>query len=73
MLSDCPETTKNILDIIYGDEGEGNGISTMFIRLAEQDKSTTLDRIGDIIGTGYTPNIDPDKEEHNLPETEKYF
>lgn len=28
---------------------------------------------GDIIGTGYTPNIDPDKEEHNLPETEKYF
>ena len=27
MLSDCPETTKNILDIIYGDEGEGNGIS----------------------------------------------
>lgn len=29
--------------------------------------------IGDIIGTGYTPNIDPDKEEHNLPETEKYF
>lgn len=44
-----------------------------FIRLAEQDKSTTLDRIGDIIGTGYTPNIDPDKEEHNLPETEKYF
>lgn len=50
MLSDCPETTKNILNIIYGDEGEGNGI-----------------------GTGYTPNIDPDKEEHNLPETEKYF
>lgn len=44
-----------------------------FIRLAEQDKSTTLDRIGDIIGTGYTPNIDPDKEEYNLPETEKYF
>ena len=29
MLSDCPETTKNILDIIYGDEGEGNGISTI--------------------------------------------
>lgn len=26
-----------------------------------------------VIGTGYTPNIDPDKEEHNLPETEKYF
>lgn len=55
-----------------------NGVYKMmeaseFIRLAEQDKSTTLDRIGDIIGTGYTPNIDPDKEEHNLPETEKYF
>lgn len=92
MSSDCPWITKMILDIIYGDEGEGNGISTIsqtalykyngvykmmeaseFIRLAEQDKSTTLDRIGDIIGTGYTPNIDPDKEEHNLPETEKYF
>ena len=29
MSSDCPEITKMILDIIYGDEGEGNGISTM--------------------------------------------
>lgn len=29
--------------------------------------------LGDIIGHGYTPDIDPDKEEHNLPETEKYF
>lgn len=29
MLSDCPETTKNILDIIYGDEGRENGISTI--------------------------------------------
>ena len=37
------------------------------------NESALLDRIGDIIGTGYTPNIDPDKEEHNLPETEKYF
>lgn len=101
MSSDCPEITKMILDIIYGDEGEGNGIGTgqfqlasgkwvdailykyngvykmmeasEFIRLAEQDKSTTLDRIGDIIGHGYTPDIDPDKEEHNLHETEKYF
>lgn len=76
MLSDCPETTKNILDIIYEDEGDGvykMMEASEFIRLAEQDKSTTLDRIGDIIGTGYTPNIDPDKEEHNLPETEKYF
>lgn len=39
----------------------------------KKESSTKLDRIGDIIGTGYTPNIDPDKEEHNLPETEKYF
>jgi hypothetical protein len=44
-----------------------------FVRLAEQDKSTTLDAIGDIIGPGYTPDINPDKEEHNLSETEKYF
>lgn len=71
MSSECPEITKMILDMY-------NGVYKMmeaseFIRLAEQDKSTTLDRIGDIIGTGYTPNIDPDKEEHNLPETEKYF
>lgn len=28
MSSDCPEITKMILDIIYGDEVEGNGIST---------------------------------------------
>ena len=26
-----------------------------FIKLAEPDKSTTLDRIGDIIGPGYVP------------------
>lgn len=44
-----------------------------FIKLAEPDKSTTLDRVGDIIGPGYTPDIEPDKEEHNLSETEKYF
>ena len=55
-----------------------NGVYKMmeaseFIRLAEQDKSTTLDKIGDIIGPGHTPGIEPDKEEHNLPETEKYF
>jgi hypothetical protein len=55
-----------------------NGVYKMmeaseFIRLAEPDKSTTLDRIGDIIGHGYTTDIDLDKEEHNLPETEKYF
>lgn len=44
-----------------------------FIRLAEQDKSTTLDRIGDIIGNGCTTDIESDKAEHNMHETEKYF
>lgn len=44
-----------------------------FIRLAEPDKSTTLDRIGDIIGPGYTPDIEPDKAEHNPSDTEEYF
>lgn len=29
MSSDYPEITKMILDIIYGDEGEGNGIGTI--------------------------------------------
>lgn len=29
MSSDCPEITKMILDTIYGDEGEGNGIGTI--------------------------------------------
>lgn len=43
-----------------------------FIRLAEQDKSTTLDRIGDIIGNGCTTYIESDKAEHNMHETEKY-
>lgn len=28
MSSDCPKITKMILDIIYGDEGKGNRIST---------------------------------------------
>ena len=32
-----------------------------FIRLAELDKSTTLDRVGDIIGHGYTPGSEADK------------
>lgn len=55
-----------------------NGVYKMmeaseFIRLAEQDKSTTLDRIGDIIGNGCTTDIESDKAEHNIPETEKYF
>ena len=44
-----------------------------FVKLAEPDKSTTLDAIGNIIGPGYTSDIEPDKEEHNLSETEKYF
>ena len=29
MSLDYPEITKIILDIIYGDEGEGNGIGTI--------------------------------------------
>ena len=36
-----------------------------FIKLAEPDRSTTLDRIGDIIGTGCAPGIERDKAEHN--------
>ena len=44
-----------------------------FIKLAEPDRSTTLDRIGDIIGLGCTPDIEPDKAEHNLSNTEEYF
>ena len=32
-----------------------------FIRLAEPDKSTTLDRIGDMIGSGYEPCEDKNK------------
>lgn len=33
-----------------------------FIRLAEPDRSTTLDRIGDIIGPGCTPDTESDKD-----------
>lgn len=33
-----------------------------FIGLAEPDRSTTLDEIGDIIGPGYTPDIEPDRQ-----------
>lgn len=44
-----------------------------FIRLAEPDKSTALDAIGDIVGPGYTPDIEPDKAEHKPSETEEYF
>ena len=32
-----------------------------FIKLAEPDRSTTLDRIGDIIGSGYVPGFEADK------------
>ena len=32
-----------------------------FIRLAEPDKSTTLDEIEDILGPGCTPDIEPDR------------
>ena len=32
-----------------------------FIKLAEPDKSTTLDAIGDIIGHGYTPGFEADE------------
>ena len=32
-----------------------------FIKLAEPDRSTTLDKIGDIIGPGYTPGFEADK------------
>lgn len=35
-----------------------------FIRLAEPDRSTTLDEIGDTIGPGCTPGVEPDKDEH---------
>ena len=41
-----------------------------FIRLAEPDRSTTLDRIGDIIGAGCAPGIEPDKAEHNTADAE---
>lgn len=44
-----------------------------FIRLAGPDRPTTLDRIGDIIGPGYAPDIESDKAEHKPSETEEYF
>ena len=36
-----------------------------FIRLAEPDKSTTLDEIGDILGPGCIPDIEPDRQIKN--------
>ena len=55
-----------------------NGVYKMmeaseFIKLAEPDKSTTLDAIVDIIGPGYTPDIEPDKAECNPLGIEQYF
>ena len=38
-----------------------------FIRLAEPDKSTTLDRIGDMIGPGYEPCDDNNKTYADSP------
>ena len=32
-----------------------------FIKLAEPDRSTTLDEIGDILGPGCTPDIETDR------------
>lgn len=32
-----------------------------FVKLAEPDRSTTLDEIGGIIGHGYTPDVEPDR------------
>ena len=74
MSSDRPEITKIILDIIYGDEGEGNGISTIS-QTAQRLRNPGQKRLrkASTDGPGYTPDIDPDKEEHNLSETEKYF
>ena len=44
--------------------------ASKFIGLAEPDRSTTLDRIGDIIGTGCTPGVEPDKVEYNTVDAE---
>lgn len=38
-----------------------------FIRLAEPDKSTTIDKVGDIIGHGYTPGF---KDKTQIPAEE---
>ena len=44
-----------------------------FIRLATPDRSTTLDVIGNILGPGCTPDVEPDKAERNPSDTEEYF
>ena len=52
-----------------------NGVYKMmeaseFIKLAESDESTTLDRIGDIIGPGYVPGFEADKTQIPAEEVE---
>ena len=39
--------------------------ASKFIGLAEPDRSTTLDEIGDILGSGCTPDIEPDRQIKN--------
>ena len=41
-----------------------------FIKLAEPDRSTTLDRIGDIIGPGYVPGFEADETQIPAHEVE---
>lgn len=60
--------------ILYKDNGVYKMMeASEFIGLAEPDRSTTLDRIGDILGPGCTPDAEPDKSEHNPADTEQYF
>ena len=48
--------------ILYKDKGVYKMMeASEFIGLAEPDRSTTLDEIGDILGTGCTPDIEPDR------------
>ena len=48
--------------ILYKDKGVYKMMeASEFIKLAEPDKSTTLDVIGNIIGPGYTPDIESDR------------
>ena len=48
--------------ILYKDKGVYKMMeASEFISLAEPDRSTTLDKIGDIIGPGYTPGFGGDK------------
>lgn len=60
--------------ILYKDKGVYKMMeASEFIGLAEPDRSTTLDRIGDILGPGCTPDTEPDKVKHNSSDTEEYF